>query len=128
MEESIKLPLFPTQELGTPNKTKMVDMIEAIATMTGEDVMRKQGLRLYGGHTMRVTGAQTLAAHGIEVSKIRIMARHSSDAIMRYVADAPLTTLKADLGLAEPSNQPAVQSVDRTYVDTRIQKALETME
>ena len=45
---------------------------------------------------MRVTGARTLAALGVEISKIKILARHSGDAIYRYVADTPLTTLRTD--------------------------------
>ena len=36
---------------------------------------------------------------GIEVNKIRILARHSGEAILRYVADAPLKSLRSDLGL-----------------------------
>jgi len=45
-----------------------------------------------------VEGAQALATAGAEVSKIRIFARHSGDAILRYVAEAPLTSLRHDLG------------------------------
>ena len=37
---------------------------------------------------------------GVEVVKARILARHSGEAILRYVADAPLKSLPADLGLA----------------------------
>lgn len=51
------------------------------------------------GHSVHVAGAEVLAASGIEVSKIRILARHPGDTILRYVAQAHLTTLRADLGL-----------------------------
>ena len=51
---------------------------------------------------MRVTGAQSLAAHGLEIAKIKFLARRSSQVIERYVSDAPLTSLRSDLGL--PSN------------------------
>ena len=65
------------------------------------------GLRLFGGHTPRVTGAQVLAAVGIEVNTIRILARHSGEAILRYVAEAPLRSLRADLGLGSlPGGNP----------------------
>ena len=57
------------------------------------------GLRLFGGHSPRVTGAQIFATMGVEINKLRILARHSSDAILRYVADAPLKSLRSDLGL-----------------------------
>ncbi len=35
----------------------------------------------------------------MEVNKIRILARHSGDQILRYVQDTPLRTLRVDLGL-----------------------------
>ena len=46
-----------------------------------------------------MTGAQVLAAAGIEVNKFRILARRSGEAILRYVAEAPLRSLRADLGV-----------------------------
>ena len=92
-------PLFPTLGNQVPTKAKMVATFEHFAGLTGERITNTAGLRLFGGHTLRVTGAQALAAHGIEVAKIKILARHSSDAIYRYVAEAPLTTLRSDLGL-----------------------------
>jgi hypothetical protein len=66
--------------------------------MLKQPLIGDTGIRLFGGHSPRVTGAQFLAASGLEVSKIRILARHSGDAILRYVAEAPLLTLRSDLG------------------------------
>ena len=40
---------------------------------------------MFGVHTPRVTGAQLFAAMGIEANKIRLLARHSGEANMRYV-------------------------------------------
>ena len=88
VDETLKLPMFPTEQYETASKTKVVETFECIAIRTGEVLLNNEGMRLFGGHTVRVTGAQTLAAHGIEIAKIRILARHSSDAIMRYVAEA----------------------------------------
>jgi hypothetical protein len=76
-----------------------VESFEAIGTRCGQPLVSEKGVRLFGGHTPRVTGAQLLAALGIEVMKIRIMARHSGEQILRYVAEAPLRTLRSDLGL-----------------------------
>ena len=44
----------------------------------------------------------------MEINKIRIMARHSGDTILRYVSDAPLESLRADLGLDSLPNKPAL--------------------
>ena len=72
----------------------------------GQPLYSSEGMRLFGGHTPRVTGAQTLAARGVEVNKLRILARHSGDTIMRYVADAPLRSLRSDLGLSSVGVSP----------------------
>ena len=109
----------------------MVATIEALAVMCGESLLSPQGLRLYGSHSMRVSGAQTLAAMGVEVAKIKILARHSSDAIYRYVAEAPLTTLRADLGLTAPaastpstiaSNRALKLKLDGVWARLRLQQ------
>ena len=43
----------------------------------------------------------------MEVNKVRIIARHSGDTILRYVSDAPLESLRADLGLDSLPNKAA---------------------
>ena len=47
---------------------------------------------------------------GVEISKIRLLARHSGESIMRYVADAPLKSLRADLGLPSSSSSSSSSS------------------
>jgi hypothetical protein len=96
-------PIFPNSRGEVPSKASVVQAFEGIARLTGLPVLDANGDRRFGGHSARVTGAQVLAAHGIDINKIRILARHSSDAIMRYVAEAPLSTLRADLGLPDAS-------------------------
>ena len=93
------MPLLYTLDGRPPAKTKVVEAFEALVKLCGRPIVNSDKLRLYAGHSARVTGAQILAAHGIDVNKIRILARHSREAILRYVADAPPKTLRADLGL-----------------------------
>ena len=45
------------------------------------------------GHSLRVSGAQLLASKGLEVSLIQILGRWGGCAVLRYVADAPLTKI-----------------------------------
>ena len=92
-------PLFPTITLKHPSKANVVKTFEALGTCMGQPLVDNNGLRLFGGHTPRVTGARWLARLGIEVNKIRILARHTGDTILRYVAEAPLESLRSDLGL-----------------------------
>jgi hypothetical protein len=68
-----------------------------LGAMLGQPLVSETGIRTFGGHSARVTGAQALAAVGVEINKIRILARHSGEAILRYVADSPLKSLRADL-------------------------------
>jgi hypothetical protein len=91
-------PLFPTTGGGVARKTAVVATFEAIGTLLGQPLVGDTGIRLFGGHSPRVTGAQVLAAAGIEINKVRILARHSGESILRYVADAPLLSLRSDLG------------------------------
>jgi hypothetical protein len=93
-------PLFPTIDGCVASKVAVVATFEAVGILLGQPLISDTGIRLFGGHSPRVTGAQVLTASGIEVSKVRILARHSGDAILRYVADAPLLSLRSDLGAA----------------------------
>jgi hypothetical protein len=102
--DSDTLPLFPTVDGGFAAKSAVVATFEELAQQCGQAISSREGLRLFGGHTARVTGAQSLAAHGIEVAKIRILARHSGDTVLRYVSEAPLQAIRSDLGLASSSS------------------------
>ena len=104
-------PLFPTVCGNHPLKTKVVDTFERLAELLQQPLQSPDGLRLFGGHTARVTGAQAFALEGLEVNKIRILARHSGDTILRYVADVPLRTLRADLGIGGSSSSPPPHSL-----------------
>ena len=99
LSECMATPLFPATGGGIANKAAVVSTFEAIGTLLGQPLVGETGIRLFGGHSARVTGAQALAAAGVEINKVRILARHSGEAILRYVADAPLRSLRSDLGV-----------------------------
>lgn len=92
-------PLFPTDAGGFASKASVVDTFEALGSTMGQPTVNDTGLRLFGGHTPCVKGAQILTAMGVAINKVRILACHSGDTIIRYVAEAPLKSLRADLGL-----------------------------
>ncbi len=54
------LPLFPDSDGDTVSKAAVVGRIEFIAARLDEPLLDAQGLRRFGGHSMRVTGAQWL--------------------------------------------------------------------
>ena len=72
------------------SKAAVVFTFERIELLFDQPLISDTGLRLFGGHTACVTGAQLCGAMGIEINKIRLLARHSGDAINRYVQEAPL--------------------------------------
>ena len=120
-------PLFPTAKGRMPIKASVVATFEAIGTMVHQALWSDEGLRLFGGHSARVTGAQLFAALGIDVNKIRILARHSGETIMRYVQDAPLKSLRADLGLTPQGTMPVQFAAAGGGGDTVSQKRLHAL-
>ena len=88
----------------------------------GQPLFGPTGIRLFGGHSPRVTGAQALAAAGVEINKIRILARHSGETILRYVAEAPLKSLRSDLGIiaARSIRGPTAASSSTTGLQSRL--------
>ena len=89
------LPMFPSVSGVFVEKRHVVTSLEHIATAVGEPLVDASGVRRYGGHSLRVTGARTLAALGVNLALIQLMARWSSDVVLRYVAEAPLVTMTA---------------------------------
>ena len=59
------LPLFPDPDGNTARKTDVVRLIEQAATRLGLATHSPQGSRLFGGHYLRVSGAQWLARSGV---------------------------------------------------------------
>eukprot|EP00971_Amphidinium_carterae_P021215 418806-Amphidinium_carterae.1 len=87
------LPLFPTTSGSVCTKLAMADSIQAMASLTGEELTDEEGRRRFTGHTFRVTGAQHLARVGVPLHLIQLQARWALDSIMRYVRTAPLQNL-----------------------------------
>ena len=114
-------PLFPTSTGAVASKRSVVLTFEVIGTLCGQPLLSDHGLRLFGGHTPRVTGAQLYAQLGLEVNKIRLLARHSGDTILRYVQDAPLKSILADLGIAArlKATSSSTRSVTLSSKDSR---------
>jgi len=98
-DDDSNAPLFPTALGKFAAKAAVVATFEQLGTACGQPLQSDEGLRLFGGNTPRVTGAQMYVAIGVEVNKVRVLARHSGDTILRYVQDAPLQSIRADLGL-----------------------------
>jgi hypothetical protein len=107
------LPLFPCARGQHIDKALVVAALEATVSGYGESIRSASGARLYGGHSFRATGAQRLAALGVEVIKIMILARWSGDTVLRYIKDAPLANLPNEV-LALEGKRDLVKMVAKT--------------
>ena len=89
------LPLFPCVLGRTVSKESVVKTIEGVASRLGLAILDPSGSRRFGGHSLRVSGAQWLARRGIPMDKLKALARWSSDVVERYVNGANLEDLTA---------------------------------
>ena len=90
-------PLFPNTNGEAVTKYLFVKCLRQTLQQAGVDTVVRQDsgreLELYGGHSLRVAGAQFLAAAGVQTSLIQLLGRWSSMAIERYVQTAPLSVV-----------------------------------
>ena len=96
-------PLFPTWGARPVTKAGVVHTIRAGMARLGCPLSSASGAPRWGGHSMRVGGAQFLGRSGVEVSRIQALARHSSNAILGYLQGVHVQTMHniaAEAGLA----------------------------
>ena len=91
------LPLFPDDDGREVSAEVMVQVVEWLAQATGEALCTAGGTRRFGKHSWRSTGAVVLAALGLELWKIQLLARWASAQILHYARLAPLTGLTAQV-------------------------------
>ena len=88
-------PLFPGEDGAVISKYKTNIHLRAALTTVGvtTTMLDANGIphELYGGHSLRVSGAQFLAAAGVELSLIQLLGRWSSTAVERYTQQAALS-------------------------------------
>ena len=94
----LPFPLVPTADGNTAAKTEMIDMFRNTIAATGTALTRPDDanveLQRFGGHVMRVAGAQFLCHQGVAISTIQLLGRWTSNAIERYLQSAPLLRLQ----------------------------------
>ena len=86
-------PLFPSYLGGFCTKGGVTATIRRVASLAGQQVQDASGAWLISGHTFRVTGARTLACLGLDAITIQLLGRWGSDAVLTYLAEAPLSNL-----------------------------------
>ena len=90
-------PLFPDHTGQPLSKYFVVQAFRQVLDHCGVPLTRGDGTspprQLFGGHCLRVTGTQFLAASGIPVALIQMLGRWSSNAIEKYIQMAPLAVV-----------------------------------
>jgi hypothetical protein len=90
------LPFFPDLLGKFVPKERVVKTYEQLAVRLGEPLVDDMGRNRFGGHSARVSGARYLANIGLELFKLAVLARWASPVLLRYVGEAPLTSITAD--------------------------------
>ena len=86
-------PLFPNFQGEIPPEDAVAATIDAAALGLGIPILHADGQRKFGGHAMRVAGAQSLSRAGFDSWTIGLLARWGSAVVLGYIRDAPLGTL-----------------------------------
>jgi hypothetical protein len=112
------LPLFPTEDGQPVARAAVIAALEATVQAYGDPIAQPNGSRLLGGHSFRVTGAQQLAALGVDVIKIMVLARWAGESVLRYVRDAPLDNLPDEVRALE-EKRSLLEALDKLQADVR---------
>ena len=103
----------------------MVDLIDRLAELTVEPLFTKEGKRSIGKQSWRSTGAVYFSNIGIEVLKIKMLARWESVTVTHYTRLAPLSTIAADFKRAvEDKKSKGKQPVDTKAIKDNIKKSV----
>lgn len=100
----------PTRQGVPPAKSAILAALEATVEAYGGQVAQPSGARLLGGHSLRVTRAQRLAALGVDVVKIMVLARWAGESVLRYIRDAPLDNLPDEVKALEDKRNLLTQA------------------
>ena len=91
------IPLFPDANGKVVTAEAMVGLVDELARRSGEDIVNAEGIRRFGKHSWRSTGAVWLTGvMMIEVMKVQMLARWASPVVTHYTRLAPLKAITSD--------------------------------
>ena len=81
--------------------------------MNGESIFGEDGLRRFGGHSWRVSGARHLARASVHLLAIMALARRATASVLRYIGDAPINCVAAEYKALQREKKPEkMQALD----------------
>ena len=100
-KDSDEMPLFPNPLGSALTKAQVVAVLREIVSEYRPDCSQDMLARITG-HTFRITGARLLCGMGLDPITVAIHGRWSSNAVLTYLAEAPLLSMKARLRPVTP--------------------------
>jgi len=94
-------PLFPDSDGNEVSAELMLNLIEELASLTGERLTNQAGRKRFGKHSWRATGAVHLGECGLEVSKISLLGRWFCAVVLHYTRLAPIEDIAKDFKRAK---------------------------
>eukprot|EP00435_Cladocopium_sp_Y103_P067914 s724_g30.t1 len=91
---STENPLFPDRQGNYCTKAGVGQTIRIAAQRSGMEVTDPDGGHRLSGHTFRIIGARFLSAAGLDPITIQLLGRWGSNAVLTYLAESPLMSLK----------------------------------
>ena len=85
--------IFPTSAGGKSSKVGWSKTFETIACFNGIDLNADNGALRFSGHSARSSGAQHLVKLGVDLWRVQIFGRWSSNAFLKYIRESPLENL-----------------------------------
>ena len=92
---TMSLPLFPSSTGAACTKEAMTATIVRAAGFLGVELAAPDGSERVSGHSLRATGAQGLAAAGVDTWAIELLGRWGGEAVRGYIRDARLADASA---------------------------------
>ena len=77
-------------------KVQVVDAIQLTAKAAGLPTRGDDGKLVFTGHTWRIMGSRHMVRNGVQVPIVMLMARWDSNAVLKYIKDAPLITITGE--------------------------------
>ena len=124
---SSPLPLFPNVDEDIPPEEAVAATIDAAAVGLGIPILHADGQRKFGGHSLRVAGAQSRSRAGFDSWAIALLARWGSAVVLSCIRDVPLGTLTLlsrraipHLGFSLPLGRPPDEPPRDTALTSRV--------
>ena len=100
-KDSDEMPLFPNPLGSALTKAHVVAVLREVVNEYHPGCSQDLLARITG-HTFRITGARLLCGMGLDPITVAIHGRWSSNAVLSYLAEAPLLSMKARLRPVTP--------------------------